>query len=289
MAAFDTMIAEIWAASFLANLDNNMVYGNVINRDYQADLAYGNIVNVDKMGAVTIGDYTKNTDMDAAETLESTQTVLTVNQQKYWNLQIDSIEEAQTRPSLMNEAMARSAYAMANVVDTHLSSFHASATVSQGTPAAPVVPDADTIYGIMTTAARDLDAANVPTNGRYLVMDAGGVKLLRDSGEFLVATAMGDVLRTTGGVGGSAPMPNGYVGMAGGFAIWMSNNTPSDTSATSIWQAGHPMGISMVESVNQIIGYTSELRFNDAVKGLYVYGAQAMQPDAFTSIYTAIA
>ena len=288
MANLDTLIAEIWAASFLANLDNNLVFGNTINRDYQSDLSYGNVVNVDKIGAVTIGDYTKNTDMDAAEALTATQSTLTIDQQKYFNMQVDSIDEAQSRPDVMNTAMERAAYSMALVVDAYLASFYASAGNAIGVVGTPVAPDADTIYGYLTQAAQLLDEANAPTTDRYFVMSPAGIKLLRDSGEFLVATAQGDVVRTTGGMGGSAPMPNGYVGMAGGFAIWSSNNTASSGTSTSIWQAGHRMGVSMAESVNQIIGYQPELRFADAVRGLYVYGAAMLQPDAVVSMYTSL-
>ena len=289
MAALSVMIPEIWAAAFQMNLDKNLVYGNTINRNYQSDLVVGNVVKVDEMGAVTIGDYTVDTNIDAAESLTTTQRTLTIDQQKYFNFQIDSIEEAQTIPSVMAKAMGRSAYAMANVVDQFLASFHASATTAIGTTVAPVVPDADTIYGIMTEAAKVLDSQNVPTNGRYLVMDPAGVELLRNAGEFLVATAFGDVVRTTGGMGGAAPMPNGYIGMAAGFEIWMSNNTPIAGAATSVWQAGVREAISMADSVNRIVGYEAELRFNAAVKGLYVFGAAPLQPAAFVPIYTAIA
>lgn len=289
MAALSVMIPEIWAAAFQMNLDKNLVYGNTINRNYQSDLVVGNVVKVDEMGAVTIGDYTVDTDIDAAESLTTTQRTLTIDQQKYFNIQVDSIEEAQTRPAVMAKAMGRAAYAMANVVDIFLAGFHASATTAIGTTLAPEVPTDTNIYQLMTEAAKILDSQNVTTAGRYIVMDPAGVELLRNAGEFLVATAVGDAVRTTGGMGGAAPMPNGYIGMAAGFEIWMSNNTPTAGSATSVWQSGIREAISMADSVNRVVGYEAELRFNEAVKGLYVYGAAALQPDAFVPIYTAIA
>jgi hypothetical protein len=48
------------------------------------------------------------------------------------------------------------------------------------------------------------------------------------------------------------------------------------------------MAISLVDSINSIEGYVPERRFGDAVKGLYVYGAGLVQPDALIPIYTAI-
>ena len=286
--ALTTMIPEIWAARLLDYLDKNFVYGGVSNRAYQPDAEFGNLIHVDQVGPVAVGDYTKDVNISAVETLDNVQTDIAIDQQKFFNFQIDSIDLAQTIPAIMDAAMGRAAYALANVVDIYLASFYASATVAIGGVGTEITPDADTIYGYLTNAAQLLDEANVPTTDRYIVMNAAGVKLLRDAGEFLVATAMGDVVRTTGGMGGMAPMPNGYVGQAGGFAVWSSNNTPVDSTSTSIWQAGHPMGVSLVDSVNQIIGYQPELRFAEAVRGLYVYGGAMIQPDAIVPLYTTL-
>lgn len=286
--ALTTMIPEIWSARLLDYLDKNFVYGNVSNRNYQADAEYGNLIHIDQVGPVAVGDYTKDTDITGPETLDNVQTDISITEQKFFNFALDSIDLAQTIPSIMDAAMGRSAYALGNVVDTYLASFYASADAAIGGVGTEITPDADTIYGYLTQAAQLLDEANVPTTDRYIVMSPAGVKLLRDAGEFLVATAMGDVVRTTGGMGGMAPMPNGYVGQAGGFAIWSSNNTPAATTSTSIWQAGHPMGVSWVDSVNQIIGYQPELRFADAVRGLYVYGGAMIQPGAIVPLYTTL-
>lgn len=284
--ALTTMIPEIWSARFLDYLDKNFVYANVANRFYQPDAEYGNLIHVDQVGPIAIGDYTKDTNITAPEVLDNVQTDVAIDQQSFFHFQIDSIDEAQTQPRIMDAAMGRAAYAMANVVDTYLASFYATATTAIGGVGTEITPDADTIYGYLTQAAQVLDEQNVPTNDRYIVMSPAGIKLLRDAGEFLVATAMGDVVRTTGGMGGMAPMPNGYVGQAGGFAVWSSNNTPAATTSTSIWQAGHSMGITMVDSVNRVVGYESELRFNEAVKGLYVYGGAMINPGAVVPLYT---
>jgi hypothetical protein len=286
--AFTDIIPEVWAARLLANLDKNMVYGNAINRDYQADAEYGNVVHVDKMGAVTIGDYTQNTTIGTPQILASTQTDITINQQKFYNFFIDSIDEAQAKPALMDAAMGRAAYAMANTVDAYLAGFYASAGNAIGVVGTPVTPTAANIYTYLTQAHQKLDEENVPTVGRYVIMNPAGIKLLKDSGEFLSDTAMGDVLRRDGGLGGSQMQPNGYMGRAANFDVWMSNNTASSGASTSIWQFGHPMGVSMVDSVNEVIGYQPETLFGDAVKGLYVYGAAMLQPDAVVAMYTTL-
>jgi hypothetical protein len=286
--ALDNMIPTVWSARMLANLDMNFVYGNAINRDYQADAIYGNIINIFKMSEVTIGDYVKNTDISAPEVLSADKLTITIDQQKYFNIYIDSIDEAQTKPNIMDAAMGRTAYAMALKVDSFIAGLYTGASKKIGTAAAPVTPTVTDIYGYLTTAAAFLDQANVPQSGRYMIMNPAGVKLLKDSGEMLSDTPTGDIVRTFGMFGGAGVVPNGYKGRIANFDIWMSNHVPTEDAATSIWTAGHNMGISMVDSLNSIEGYVPEKRFGEAVKGLYVYGAALTQPGAVVPIYTTI-
>lgn len=290
MAELEALIPEIWSARFQANLDKHFVFGNAINRDYQADAQYGAKIDISKLGAVSVGAYTKNTDFaSGAETLTTSDTSITINRQRYFNFQIDSIDEAQSKPNIMNEAMMRAGYAMANDVDAYIAGLHASATTKVGTTAAPKTPVVGDVYGYLTDLAKSLDKLNVPTYDRYLIMGPAGIKLLKDSGEMLSDTAMGDTVRTFGQFGGNGgALPAGYKGHIAGFDLWMSNNTWTTAPVTETWYAGHKMGIALVDSLNTVEGYTPELRFGQAVKGLYVYGVGVIEPAALAVIYTTL-
>ena len=118
--ALDSFIPEIWSARLLYNLNKTLVYGqeSVINRDYEGEIKnYGDTVRITGIGRVTVGDYTKNANMDEAETLTDAQTTLTIDQAKYFNFQIDDIDKVQQYPKLMDAAMQESAYALANAAD----------------------------------------------------------------------------------------------------------------------------------------------------------------------------
>lgn len=290
MAALDSLIPQIWAARFLANLDKALVFGRAANRVFQPDAQFGNVVNVDKIGNVTIGDYTSNTDFVAGpEALTASPKVVTINQQKFYNFQIDSIDEAQAYPNIMNKAMERAAYSMADVVDTYIASLHAGATTKVNTTTTPGTPTDATVYGILTDAAKALDQLNVPTAGRFLIMGPAGIKLLKDSGEMLSDTPAGDIVRLQGQFGDPGMLPEGYKGRVAGFDLWMSNNTfAGGTGVTETWYFGNEMGISFVDSLNQIMAYEPEKRFAQAIKGLYVYGAAVTEPDALGVIYTTL-
>jgi len=290
MANIDTLIGEMWAARFLANLDKSLVFGNAINRVFQPDAEYGNVVHVDKISNLTIGTYTQNTDFTGGpQALTATQKDITINQQRFFNFQIDSIDQAQAKPDIMNKAMERAAYSMADDVDKYIASLHAGATTKVGTTTSPVAPTDVTIYGYLTDAAKELDLLNIPTYGRFMIMGPASIKLLKDSGEFLSDTPAGDIVRSFGQFTDAGVLPEGYKGRVAGFDLWMSNNTfAGGTGVTETWYFGNSMGISLVDSLNKIEGYSPEKRFADAVKGLYVYGAAVTEPDCLGVIYTSL-
>src|SRR5688572_31340497 len=99
--SLENFIPEVWSARLLVNLYNTLVYGNprLINTDYEGESRnMGDTVRINSIGAVTVGDYTKNTDMAAPQTLSDAQTTLTITQQKYFNFQVDDIDKFQQFP-----------------------------------------------------------------------------------------------------------------------------------------------------------------------------------------------
>ncbi len=291
MSELGFTIPVIWSSRFLANLDMALVYGSVANRDYQPDAQFGSAINIHKFSDITIGEYSKYTSIGTPEAPTVDRTVLTMDQQPFFNVLVDSIDEMQTQPDLMNEVMKRAAYGIGRTVDAYIAGLYTGATVVSdlGTAAVPVVPVVTDIYQYLTMAALKLDEANVPVSDRFIVMDPAGVKLLKDSGEMLSDTPAGDTLRAYGVFNAPGQLPMGYKGRIANFDIFMSNQTPVDDVATSVWLAGHPDGIAFADSFNEIKGYDHPEYFGDAVKGLYVYGAVVNQPDAIVPIYTALA
>ena len=106
-------IPTIWSARLLAHLDNVHVYAKLVNRDYEGEIKnFGDTVKINQIGDIAIKDYTKGTDIADPDDLDGSQTTLTINQAKYFNFAIDDVDNAQTNPKLMDEAMKRAAYFM---------------------------------------------------------------------------------------------------------------------------------------------------------------------------------
>src|SRR5690349_11635768 len=121
--SLDNFNPEIWAAELNRAYERSLVYANpaVINRDYEGDIqAAGDTVRINSVGDPTIGDYTKNTDMSAVETLTDAQATLLIDQQKYFNFAVDDIDAAQQKPKVMAEAMGRAGFGLRSSVDTYI-------------------------------------------------------------------------------------------------------------------------------------------------------------------------
>lgn len=283
--SLDNFIPEVWANELLVNLNKDHVFGapGVVNRDYEGQIrAAGDTVRINSIGRVTVSSYTKNTDISAAETLTDAQATLSIDQQKYVNFQIDDIDKAQQNPKVMAQAMRESSYALRDAVDTYIASLYTDAASANliGSTGSPVtITDPATslmklAYVYLVDAGVLLDTANVPSDGRFVIVPPWFHGLLQQDARFV-------------GYGTAAQqdaLVNGRIGRAAGFDIYKSNNVPNTAGTKYRIVAGHPMAWSFAEQIVSIEAYRPQLRFADAVKGLLVYGAKVVRPDALAVI-----
>jgi len=271
--AITNFIPQIWSARLLENLHKSLVYTNIVNRDYEGDVKFGNAVKINNIGPVTVFDYVRNTDLPAPETLSDAQRTLLIDQAKAFNFLIDDVDAAQANVKLMDAAMQEAAYALADKADQFIASQYVYAANTIGDDTTPVVPTATTAYELLVDASIKLDESNIPRTGRVAVVPPWFYGLLLKDDRFVKYTPQGqDVLRT------------GQVGQAAGFEIFISNNVPNTTGTKYKILCGHPMAITYADQIEKVEAYRPEKRFADAVKGLHVYGAKVIRPEALVVI-----
>ncbi|MBC7899274.1 MAG: P22 coat protein - protein 5 domain protein [Saprospiraceae bacterium] len=273
-------IPTVWAARLLAALEKSLVYGqaNVSNRDYEGEIREaGNTVKIASIGDVTIGDYEKDTDISAPEILTDSDQSLIIDQSKYFNFYVDSVDRAQQNVNVLDEAMRRSAWALREKADTYLAGIMDAAVPAGnkiGSIATPKVPTKDDAYEYLVDLGVLLDEANVPLDGRFVIVPAWYHGLLLKDERFVNA----------GTFQSDAALSNGQVGSAAGFRILKSNNVPNTTATKYKIIAGHSVATAYVEQVVDLQTYKPEKRFGDAVKGLHVYGAKVVRPTALAEL-----
>ena len=267
-------IPTVWASRLLTALGSALVYGQagVCNRDYEGEIRKsGNTVKIASIGDVTIDDYTKDTDIGDPETLTDEEQTLLIDQSKYFNFYVDSVDRAQQNVNVLDEAMRRSAWKLRDLSDTFLAATMEAVVPAGnkiGSTVTPKVPTKDDAYEYLVDLSVLLDEANAPIDGRFVVVPAWFHGLLLKDERFIKSgTRRSDeVIR------------NGEVGEAAGFSILKSNNVPNTTGTKYKILAGHSIATAYVEQIVDVQTYKPEKRFGDAVKGLHVYGAKVVRP-----------
>jgi len=273
-------IPTVWAARLIVALQNALVYGqaNVCNRDYEGEIREaGNTVKIASIGAVNIDDYTRNEDITDAQVLTDAEQTLLIDNAKYFNFYVDSVDRAQSNVNIMDEAMRRSAWALRDHADKFLAATMAAGVNAGnkiGSDGDPVVPTKDDAYEYLVDLGVALDEGNTPIEGRFVIVPAWFHGLLLKDDRFVRAGTLHSESR----------LANGEVGEAAGFRILKSNNVPNTSGAKYKIIAGHSVATSFAEQVLDLQTYKPEKRFGDAVKGLHVYGARFVNDTALAML-----
>ncbi|ASR48978.1 P22 coat protein - protein 5 domain protein [Paenibacillus kribbensis] len=261
-------IPTIWSARLNESLKKNLVYGNVVNTDYEGEIqGQGSTVKINSVGAVTIGNYDKAAGIGNPQELNATQKTLVIDQAKYFNFQVDDVDAAQANVNLLDGGIVEASYGLANVVDQYLAGFYTEvkAENTMGNDATPIIPTKDIAYDLLIDLGVLLDENNVPESERFVVVPAWYYGLLLKDARF---TKDPNIIRT------------GYVGDIDGMTVYKSNNVPNTAGAKYKIIAGHKSASSFAGQVDSVEAFRPEKQFSDAVKGLQVFGAKCIKPEA---------
>ena len=287
--AVTTFIPELWSARLLYALDKSHVATNLVNRNYEGVIAnQGDTVHINSIGAITVKDYTKNSDIAAPDALTTTEQTLVIDQCKYFNFQVDDVDKVQAAGDLIDTAMSRAAYALADAADAYLLKAIAAGAATGnivGATSAPVALTASNVYENIVKLRTKLDKANVPNTGRTIVVPPEVYALLLMDDRFAKNTA----------AAGQDALINGKVGEVAGFTVFMSNNvktgTGTDAGKTAYFEitAQVNTATTYAEQIIKTEGYRMESRFADGVKGLHVYGAKVTDGSQIAKLIASVA
>ncbi|WP_347245273.1 hypothetical protein [Thermogutta sp.] len=268
----NNFIPELWSRRILETLQKTSVYTSVCNRDYEGEIkGQGDRVRITALGPVTVSDYTKNSTTITPETLNDEQLTLEISQAKYFAFQVDDVDRAQAGVDIMAAAMNDAAYRLRDAADQYIASLYTEA----GSISSSVAINSQNALAGLLTLAQALDERNVPTEGRWCIIPPWYKTKL------VLAKVL--VENTT-----NEAFDNGFVGRAAGFDLKVSNNVPAATGTYRI-MAGIPRAITYAEQINKVEAYRLQSRFADAVRGLHLYGAKVVLPDALAVLTCTIA
>lgn len=134
---------------------------------------------------------------------------------------------------------------------------------------------------VLNRMARLMDAANVDTDGRWVVVDPVFKEILMDEDAKLVNADFG----------GDAEVRNGRLpGTIRGFRVYTSNNLPykgtgAGTSAAAgstanygVVVSGHDSAVAVADQIAKTESFRSPDTFADIVRGMQLYGRKILRP-----------
>lgn len=252
-----TFIPKLWAARLQEHYNRQMVIVNLLNRNYEGDIAqYGDTVHINNLEDITVKPYTPNTDIDDPEQLTTVDRVLSIDHGAYFNFYVNDVDKAQARGDLMDTAMKNSAARMAEDTEDYV----IQKLLADATDGGSGALTADNVYATIIGIKTAMDVGNVPRAGRNLVVPPAVEALLLQDDRFVTGTQ------------GENRLVEGAVYRAAGFDIYMS------TGLTDKMIALRSEDATFASQINKIEAYRREKGFDDGVKGLALCGAKVTNP-----------
>ena len=281
-------IPEIYSKKVQIALRKAAVAEAVCNTDYMGEISsFGDTVNIIKEPQIAVADYTRGLAVTSTD-LTDQELVLTVDQAKSFSFKIDDLEKIFSHVNFQAIAADNAAYALRDAMDSNILaaiSAGATATAGMGTTSTPI----DIGFGSgevdplnqMALAAKVLDEANAPEDGRWFVAAPEWYNQLSNSASKLLSVDFN---------AGQGSIRNGLVasGLLRGFSMYKSNNLPTNdlSGATPAGSAtapealfGHMSSTAAASSMNKVETVRDTGTFSDIVRGLMVWGRKVLRPE----------
>ena len=134
---------------------------------------------------------------------------------------------------------------------------------------------------VLSHMARLLDEQNVPEEGRWFLANPEFYEQLVKSSSKLISVDFN---------AGQGSIRNGLVssGKLRGFDMYKSNNIAATTNAAGKCIAGHMSSTCTAQTIVNTEVIRDPSSFGDIVRGLHVYGAKVLRPEALVSAFYGI-
>lgn len=274
-------IPELWASELQVALRKALRYANCFNRKYEGEIKrQGASVRITTVADVSIGNYSRNTDI-SLQTLTTADQNLIIDQAKSYGFFWDKLDQTQTATKgIMQEAISRAAYNMRDLMDQYLADL-----LDDGVSTNPdnILPDATSVgsgagdddpFKILVRLAQVLEQNNVPEEGRWCVVPP-----------WYAAELKIDPRRSSFGTSENiSQYGQGLLGVetVSGLRVWVSNNVPTTNADPETGQfsviAGYMDAGTFAEQLVDFEVKTNPYRFGDNCLGMNAYGGKVTRP-----------
>jgi len=296
-------LPSIYSKKVLNFFRKSSVVEAITNTDYAGEIsAFGDSVKIIKEPVISVSDYTRNSDTTETR-LTDQELTLVVDSAKAFKFIVDDIETNMSHVNFKEVASSSAAYALRDSYDAAVIATMFSG-VSSSSPDHVLGSDnatdlaAGTFDGtgnldlgfasgehdpidVMARMARLLDEQNVPEEGRWFVAGPDFYEVLGQASSKLLSVDFN---------AGQGSIRNGLVssGKLRGFEMYKSNNIAATSNAAGKVLGGHISSTATAQTIVSTETLRDPTSFGDIVRGLHVYGAKVLRPEALVSAFYGI-
>lgn len=296
----NNFLPEIYSKKVLNFFRKASVIEGITNTDYAGEISgYGDTVKIIKEPTIDVHQYERGADV-AKTTLADAETTLVVDTANAFKFIVDDIETSMSHVNFKEVASSSAAYALRDAFDAgviaemfagvsssspdHIigsDSATADATLAHATNSVDLLGSDGTgvdPLDLMARMARLLDDQSIPEEGRWFLAPPSFYEELSQSGSKLLSVDFN---------AGQGSLRNGLVssGKLRGFDMYKSNNVASTSNATGKVLAGHISSTATAQAITSTEVLRDPDSFGDIVRGLHVYGAEVLRPEALVSAF----
>lgn len=262
--SIQNFIPQIWSTKILRTLEDNLVGKRICTLEAEGEIKkFGDTVFFNGLADPTISSYTGGS--ISYEALVDSQIALQINQQDYFAFKVGDIDKAQANVDLKGSQADRAAYKLQQAADSYILGLHGQASLTSTATITSV-----TTFSVIGEIQNSLAQQNVSDSDMWMVippwvrlkLELAGVKFSINNG-----------INGTGGMAWTDAL---------GFDIYVTNqvvNSGTTQVPVSKVMAGSYNSIAFASQIMETENIRLIDTFDNAVRGLHVYGAKVIQPN----------
>ena len=299
----NNFMPELYSKKVLNFFRKASVAEAITNTDYAGEIsAFGDSVKIIKEPVITVDQYERGGAVTAT-TLTDNEVTLVVDTANAFKFIVDDIETSMSHVNFKEVASSSAAYALRDAFDTgviaklfagvsasspnHILGSDSATDLAAGTFDGTGNLDIGYASGehdpidVLSHMARLLDEQSVPEEGRWFLANPEFYEQLVQSSSKLMSVDFN---------AGQGSIRNGLVssGKVRGFDMYKTNNIAATSNAAGKCIAGHISSTCTAQTIINTEVVRDTASFGDIVRGLHVYGAKVLRPEALVSAFYGI-
>ncbi|MGG3919918.1 hypothetical protein ABEV38_19235 [Parageobacillus thermoglucosidasius] len=269
--AITSFIPQVWEAKLLTNFRKASVAELVTTAPTKIE---GNKIIFNRIGASTLKDYNGSIVWDEVTT---TPIELNMDQKKYFAISVDDVDAVQAAGDVLDTVTEDEAMAAKEVMDSYVLGLYTDVDADNtiGDDTNPIALDKTNVYDYIVDLGTKLSKKKVPNSNRFVVINAEVLGLLSKDDRF---TSNPTVLEN--GVVEGQKINN--------MQVVVSEEIPNVNGKLKII-ALHKSAIGFGKQIENTEAIRLQNAFADGVRGLFVYGAGVLRPEAMAVLTATIA